>query len=112
MSDSEFEHRSLTSKICATFGRNLGVRKEGVKGAIESRLGEIQEAVLVAQAVREKRRLGSARGWVLRRRQPHCQEETTFLGRDTGFNNLNPGMKASASNNAFLITPQSMLRTT
>lgn len=41
MLDLEFEYRFLIFKICVIFGRNFGVRKEGVKGVIEFRLGEI-----------------------------------------------------------------------
>lgn len=77
MSDSEFENRSVTSKICVPLDRNLGVKKEGVEGAFESGLGGMEEAVPLAKAVRERRKLSRAGVWVLVK-----VETTPLVGRD------------------------------
>lgn len=67
MSDSEFENRSIyTSKISASLDKNMGVKKEGVEGAITLGLGKMEEAVSVTKAVKKRRKLGRAGVWVLR----------------------------------------------
>lgn len=57
MSDSEFENGSVSSKTYAPLHRHLGVKK-AVEGALESGLGELEETVPVAKAVRERRKPG------------------------------------------------------